>query len=118
MNLGKEVKGKRWNLVSRHRWSSGKSEQRPGQPGRVFIMSPFWMASAVPAHSAAELPTSSESHLPIAAPPLFWLGMCLALPGMGWAAKLIPAPTSNFSFVPPADFTAVKPLLADTCPSL
>lgn len=43
---------------------------------------------------------------------------CLALPGMGWAAKLIPSPTSNFSFVPPADLTAVKLLLADLYLSL
>lgn len=39
-------------------------------------------------------------------------------PALGWAAKLIPSPSSTFGFVPPADFTVVKLLLADLCPSL
>lgn len=104
--------------MSGQRWSSGESEQCPGQPGRVFIVSHFGVRSAVPAHSAAELPTLSESHLLTAAPAVLRLGECLALPGMEWAAKPSPSPTSSLSFVPPADFTAAKLLLADSCLSL
>lgn len=52
-------------------------------------------------------------------PALHRLRMSVVLPGRGWAAKRIPAATSDFSsfanFVPPADFTAVKPLLPFGC---
>lgn len=65
----------------------------------------FGVGPAVPARSAAELPALSGNHLLTAALAVLHLGQCLALPGM---AKLIPSPTSNFTFVPPADFTVVK----------
>lgn len=40
-------------------------------------------------------PTLSESHLLTAALAVLCFGKCLALPGVGWAAKLIPSPASN-----------------------
>lgn len=90
----------------------------PGQQGvhtNVTKMGYFGVGPAVPARSAAELPALSGNHLLTAALAVLHLGQCLALPGM---AKLIPSPTSNFTFVPPADFAVVRLLLADLCPSL
>lgn len=51
---------------------------------------------------------------------LHQLRMSVAMPGRGWAAKLIPGANLDFRsfaifFVPPADSTAVQPLLPFGC---
>ena len=114
----------RRNSACRQRWSSRDPDRwPPGQPGRVLnhVHLLRWDLQYQVAQMLSFEPYLKDDCLQQHRA-LHRLRMSVALPGRGWAAKLIPAATSDFgsfaNFVPPADFTAVKPLLAVLCPSL